>query len=297
MEKNSNLFLETEMSNSKKRIRNKVFIAIFLTLILITIFLKAIDNILLDLGYKDGKIHLGFWNDPKWVAAKDKPTIAMVARHPNFLWPMTQFTWITTAILTLLLIFRFFKYDQETLPRWIKWIMTQRTLSLLTMYDMIVGVVFWASMFNGFQDKFNPDLKSLELTITASVHAIIPLITLSYSVIYLLRDEKASILKEGFVFKGMMYPLIYIAYYILISVIWIDPYPITHLQDNMVGELWKLPLAIIGIYILLGFMIIFHNLMIKHNKNYNYANDYEIKNRRQKRIEKIQRRIVRKYKN
>ena len=297
MENNKNIFITSEMLISQRRRRNKLFITFFLTLILITIALKAIDDIMLDLGYKDGQIHLGFWNNPKWVAATDKPTIAMVERHPNFLWPMTQFTWITTAILTLLLIFRFFKYDQETLPRWIKWIMTQRTLSLLTMYDMIVGVVFWASMFNGFQDKFNPDLKSLELTITILVHAFIPLITLCYSLIYLLRDKKASILKEGFVFKGMMYPLIYIAYYILISVIWIDPYPITNLHENIAGDLWKLPVAIIGIYILLGFMILFHNLMIKHNKHYNYKNDYEIKNRRQKKIEKIQRKVIRKYKN
>ncbi|MCK5807000.1 MAG: hypothetical protein KAG91_01225 [Mycoplasmataceae bacterium] len=289
-------FVTAEMANINKRRRNKLFITAFLSLILITILLKSVDNIMLDLGYKDGSIHLGFWNDPKWVSATDKPTIAMVERHPNFLWPMTQFTWITTGILTLLLIFRFFKYDQGTLPRWIKWIMTQRTLSLLTMYDMIVGVVFWASMFNGFQDKFNPDLQWLELTITILVHAVIPLITLSYSIIYLLRDKKASILKEGFVFKGMMYPLIYIAYYILISVIWTDPYPITNLHDDITGDLWKLPLAILGIYVLLGFMILFHNLMIKYNRNYDYRNDYEIKNRRQKRIEKIKRKVIRKYK-
>ena len=293
---NKDIFITSEIMNNKKRSRNKIFITSFLSLILITIILKSVDNIMLDLGYKDGQIHLGFWNNPTWVSATDKPTMAMVARHPNFLWPMTQFTWITTAILTLLLIFRFFKYDQETLPRWIKWIMTQRTLSLLTMNDMIVGVVFWASMFNGFQDKFNPDLKSLELTITVLVHAIIPLITLSYSLIYLLRDKKASILKEGFVFKGMMYPFIYVAYYILISVIWIDPYPITNLHENLTGDLWKLPLAILGIYVLLGFMILIHNLLIKYNRNYNYKNDYEINNRRKKRIEKIQRKVIRKHK-
>lgn len=296
--------LTQEMKLKKIRKRNKIFLGIFLFVSVASLLMKITDEILLDLGFHEGEIHLNFWSDKEWNDrayglngyTPDKGMQVMVERHPNFFWPLTQFTWITTIIIILLMLFRFFKFDQTTLPRWIKWIMTQRTLSLLAMYDTIVGVVFWASMFKGFQDAFNKDLFWFEFTITILVHSVIPVMIVTHSIIYLLRDKRASILKEMFIIKGMVYPVIYMVYYVLISVIWTDPYPITKLHQNFTGYIWLLPIAILGIYILLGAMILFHNIMLlRYNKKYDPRNDYEINMRRQFKIDKIQRRIIRKY--
>jgi len=74
-------------------------------------------------------------------------------------------------------------------------------------------------MFNSFKDSFTPGLEGLEFTITILVHGVINIMLLIYSLIYLTNDAKASVLKEMFVLKGILYPFIYTLYYILISVI------------------------------------------------------------------------------
>lgn len=288
------------LKDAKVRKRNKTFIGIFLFIAIITILLKVIDTILLDLGWNNGSIHLGFAQDTNFIhkayVENNTSMQTQIERHPNIFWTFTQFTWITTFILTSLMIFRFFKYDQKTLPTWLRWIMTQNTISLLAMYDLIVGMVFWSSMFKGFAKAFNSDLWWLEFLTTILVHSVIPLMTITYSIIYLVKDRKASILKEKFVLKGMIYPMIYIAYYILVAVTWKDPYPITSLHKNFINEIWKLPFALIGIYALLGLMIFIHNwLLLKFNKQYDPKNDYEIIMHRNAKIDKIQRKIVRKY--
>lgn len=301
----TNEFVTSELKMVKRRKRNKIFLGIFLFIALVTVALKVVDEILLDLGLHGGSFHLGFWNDDNFrkeayggagTADDNISMVKQIERHPNFFWPLTQFTWITTFIIILFMVFRFFKYDQRSLPRWIKWIMTQRTISLLAMYDFIVGAIFWSSMFKGFANAFNDDLYWLEFIDTVLVHSVIPILTASYSIIYLLRDKRASILKEMFVVKGMIYPTLYIIYYVLIAVIWTDPYPISDLHNNFIGHIWKLPIALIGIYSLLGFMIMFHNwALLRYNKSYNPKKDYEIIMRKELKIEKIQRKLIRKY--
>lgn len=296
-------FLTQELQISRRRMRNKTFVGIFLLIAISTLILKIVTEILLDLGYHNGEFHFSYWQNKEIIAKAydvnnpDASWQSMIEKHPNIFWHFTQFTWITTIIIIFLMMFRLFKYDQKTLPRWIKWIMTQSTISLLAMYDFIVGVVFWSSMYEGFSNSFNPDLWWQEIIITISVHSIIPIIITTYSIIYLIRDKKASILKELFVFKGMIYPIFYILYYLLISATWKDPYPLTDLHNNFLGEIWKLPFVILTLYSMLGFLILFHNiLLLKFNKKYDPRKDYEVLMRRSFKIEKIQRKYIRKVK-
>ena len=253
--------------------------------------MRLILSIMLDLGMGvDGSVHIGFWKDPAYIAlAKDsKPLTEAMTMHPNFFWILTQFTWITTIIIIVFLCFRFFKYDQSSLPRWIKWIMTQRTLSLVTMYDIIVGIFFWAGMYKGFSDGFSDYLFTGQVINTVFVHAVIPVLMMIYSFIYLIRDRKASILKGLFIIKGMTYPTIYVAYYILIAVIWKDPYPITKLHENFTGYIWMAPIILFGLYAMLGFMITLHNsVLLRFNKKYDPKKDYEIQMRKRHKIEKL----------
>ena len=306
--------LTSELVLKRKNKINKITIGLFIFIIVASIIIKIVDGALQDFGFGIDELmskatkgtwshhstfHTSFWLDSRIVAQAKDPlntTLnSMVLHHPNFLWLFTQFTWITTIIILLFLIFRLFKYEQS-LPRWLRWIMTQRTLSLIVMYDMIVGVVFWSSMFKTFQDAFVPGLSILEFIMTVLVHAVIPLLILAYSVIYLTHDKDASALKEMFVLKGMIYPTIYFAYYILVSQVWQDPYGVTDFHNNFVGNLWKIPAAGILIWIMLGIMLLIHNnILFKYNKLYDPENDFEIIKRREDKIAKIKRKVANKY--
>ena len=66
-------------------------------------------------------------------------------------------------------------------------------------------------MFNEFDKAFNGSLKALELMITILVHAIIPVLMIIYSIVYLVKDKHASALRESLIFKSLLYPTIYIA--------------------------------------------------------------------------------------
>ena len=217
----------------------------------------------------------------------------MVSRHPNTFWIFTQFTWITTIIIILFLILRLFKYE-TIIPSWLKWVMSQRTLSLIAMYATIVAIGYWAGMFYRFADSFNPELEILEYVITIIVHAVIPFSILVYSIIFLIKDSKASILKETFVLKGIMYPIYYALYYVLIATTWNDPYSVSNLKYNFNGEIWKIILALFILWIMLGIMLLIHNyVLINFNKKYDPRNDYEVIRRRNYKIEKIQKRVTR----
>ncbi len=307
--KKNNTQTETqEVILKRKNKLNKIVIAIFIVIIILTILMKVVDGALQDFGFgiDDMRTSGGtgqtftrsFWLDPAIVAEAKTGTnhalTSMVNHHPNFLWMLTQFTWITTFLILAFLIFRIFKFD-STLPRWLKWIMTQRTLSLIVMYDIIVGVVFWSSMFSSFESAFNPNLKALELTLTIFVHAFIPVFFFLYSAIFLIRDGEASALRHLFVFKGMIYPTVYMFYYLLVAVVWSDPYAITDLHNNFVGNIWKLPVALLAIWIMLGIMLLIHNwLLTKFNKLYDPQNDREVIKRRDDKILKIQNKARRK---
>lgn len=274
-------------------------------------------------GFKINSFHLSFWSNTSIAQmASDKtiylngkpmtmfkPLIMMLDHHPSSIWLLTQFTWITTIIIALFLVFRFFKYT-DTLPKWLKWIMTQRTLSLVTIYSSIVGIVFWIGMFNDFDKAFNGSLKALELMITIIVHAIIPVLMIIYSIVYLVKDKHASALRESLILKSLLYPTLYIVWYLLLTIIWYDPYAITTMHDSLMktangqtlsghnwwSELWKLGVVMIGMWMLIGIMILTHNLLLlKFNKNYNPKKDYETIQLKKRKIEKIKNKITRKY--
>lgn len=258
--------------------------------------------------------HKDFWNDSDVVfLAKQTKNVGshiaigskgngwaipalhnMVARHPNTFWMLTQFTWLTTIIVVIFLTLRLFEFESRV-PSWLRWVMSQRTLSLVSMYDTIVCVGYWSAMFSTFTDTFTPGLEILEYFITIIVHGVIPVAILTYSFIYLIKDKKASILKETFVLRGIMYPFIYALYYILIATIWNDPYTISNLKYNFDENIWKLPLALLVLWIMLGLFLLLHNFVLIHfNKKYDPRNDYEVIRRRDAKIEKLKRRTTQK---
>ena len=323
--------IKREIRFKKQNLINKWVLGTFLFVAIGSLLMRIIVGALLDVGYAEGKFHAGYFDNPhtafkdmydKWAATAASPSwdhfllehkaiASQISRHPNFAWFLTQFTWLTTLVIIIFLLFRFFKYE-DYVPRWLKWIMTQRTLSLVTMYDMVVGIVFWASMYDGFSEKFNSSLYAPELIITILVHAVIPVFMLTYSIIFLIKDKKASLLREMFAIRGLVFPVIYMVYYMTLTIIWTDPYPVTNMHaaltiDPISGaslehpdwnawasELWKLPCAVVGIYIILGVFTLIHNLvLIKWNKKYDPENDYGVINRKKAKLEKIARKIIR----
>ena len=325
--------VDAEIKYTHQNLLNKVFLGIFLFVAVSALIMRIASGALLDFGYVGDKYHFGFWDGPEhafkgeydeWAKTVANPTWALflkahddvasiISRHPNFLWLLTQFTWLTTLVIIVYLVFRFFKYDDHV-PRWLKWIMTQRTLSLVTMYDLVVGSVFWASMYNGFTGKFSDSIFGLEMTITVLVHAVIPVFMLIYSTIFLIKDKRASLLREMFAVKGLIFPVLYMVYYMILTIIWTDPYPVTNMhnslmKDPLTGELldkpnwgawasefWKLPFAILGIYIILGLFTLFHNIiLINFNKRYDPEHDYGVIYRRKVKLERIKRKAIRKH--
>ena len=298
------VLITRENEISRRRKFNKFIIGIFLFFLITTFALKIIDALLLDMGYFHGKFNFNYWHDQVFLdkvnhsnSERDiKAVETMLYHHPHFFWVLTQFTWITTIVIIVLMGFRFFKYDQGKLPKWLNWIMSQRTLSLVTMYDVIVGGVFWMGMFKNFESHFNPDLYGLEIYVTIMVHSVFPVFMVIYSFIYLTHDKRASVLRERTVFIGMLFPTLYIIYYIVISVIWYDPYGMTNLHGNFGAYIGLTPLALLGMYIMMGFMIITHNLILfRFNKKYDPKKDYELKLRRKRREEKIYNKLKREY--
>ena len=132
-----------------------------------------------------------------------------------------------------------------------------------------------------------------------------------YVEVYTVEDKKVSILKEAFILKGMIYPIVYFLYYLLLTGVWSDPYDITQMHKSLItvvsgsnsttlsghkwiSELWKLAIVIVGMWIMMGIMILIHNLtLLKFNKTYDPKRDYEILSRREQKVEKIKAKVVR----
>ena len=169
-------------------------------------------------------------NQGDWLNfVDDTPKIrSLVDRHPNTLWMFTQFTWLTTYLILAFLIFRFYKYS-DRVPKWLRWIMKHSTLAMATMYEIIVGGVFWGYMYDSFSKSFTDDLRVPEIIATVFVHAIVPILIAIYSIIFLVRDEQSRKITFISPVKGMIFPVIYTVWYILLTIIWTDPYPATHM--------------------------------------------------------------------
>ena len=275
--------MKVQQTISKNSVFNKVVLSIFIFIIASTIILRFVTSALTDLGYDHGVFHVGFDDGSKKsrafledLANHNGGVLPLewqlrVKHHPYFFWALTQFTWQTTFIVFIVILFRFFSWKYvDKPPKWIRWTMTQKTLSWVTMYDTIVMIIFWVGIYSTFENAFPSDkvLRTLEMIVTISVHAVIPILMLLYSITYSLFNKNASFLREIFLFKGMIYPTFYLLFYILAAFIWTDPYAVTDLQQSI--GWWKVGVLYIVIYIMLGLMIIFHNtLFAKFNKNFN----------------------------
>ncbi|WP_420330508.1 hypothetical protein [Mycoplasma marinum] len=288
-------FAKSEEKKWTKNKKNKVFLGIFLGLIFITILMKVLVTILWDIGYYNGHTHLWYWKDKdvmeileksKWgsdrISGPDiKQELARRAlTHPYFFWSLTQFTWQTTLIVTFVIILRFFMYDDK-IPKWLSWTHSQKTLSLVTMYDVIVCIVFWSALAKTFSIDRGSSDELMNFLISAStilVHAVIPAIMVIYSLISLLFLSEASRLKRKFVFTAMIYPIIYIIFYIIMAAVWKDPYPVSNiLSKESFADVWIAFLSLMGIFIGIMGMSYSHNyLLFKFNKQYRYERDYEI---------------------
>lgn len=277
----------------KKERINKTFLVIFLTIVVGTLLMKFGVGIMKDLGMFYGKITLDWLEkvpeDPKLI----DEYYSWVSKHPNFVWMFTQFTWLTTFLLSLFLFIRLYRYKKD-IPIWFKWITTQRTLSLITVYESLVGVLFWPTVFiKGSTIDWSVPLATVEFLNTFLVHAIIPIILIIYSIIYTVNDKDASLLRKSFVFKGMQYPLMYAVYYVIVSYAWHDPYPLTNFKENPSQSFLSIPLALMTIYFLIGVFMVIHNLLLlKYNTFYDGDNDYDLSYWKEMMKDKIRRKAV-----
>lgn len=327
----SQKIISHEIRKKKKYIKNKIVLGSFLIFALVILGLKIISGILLDLGLVRDELHIGFWSNPEkafqkeftewstnntgnfWTFLNDPQNIdikSIIQYHPSTIWFTTQFTWLTTLIVIVFLVFKFFQFE-DLVPRWLKWIMTQRTLSLVTMYELLLGVTYWIAVARHSSISFLDSLWILEFVVSLSVHALIPIGLSVYTLIYLIHDRRASMLRESFAVIGLIFPAIYSCYYLVLTIVWNDPYPVTRMHEKLTigldgqildkanwdawaSELWKWPISLIVVYVLLGFMTIFHNLILfKWNKYYNSARDYETIQRKKRKLNSIRRKLIR----
>ncbi len=291
---NNNMKKQTQAEFKNKRAKlskkGKYFLKFFLAIIILTIILRLATSAIMDMGYYKGHIHPWYWKDAEinknWPLYKaflgDKThTIKKLfetcqgedmnvelflraPRHPYFFWTFTQFTWQTTFLLSIIVFFRIYKYD-EKIPSWLKWTQKQTTLSIITMYDIIVAIGFWSALATSFKNAFSHDreLFQVEFAITVLVHGVIPLILFLYTSIYLFASTHAKHLAPKTFIIGLFYPTIYMAFYLMISVIWQDPYAVTNFYGKGWYEIWKIPSGYVTVVIGMLIMIYSHNYLLK----------------------------------
>ncbi len=298
--------IRTTWSKSKK---NKILLGSFLFIIFVTIALKTTVTILWDTGYYKGEFHLWYWHTdevnnalkasrwgelpfPEGLSDKTSEFAHRALAHPYFFWSLTQFTWQTTLLLTFILCLRLFMYD-DRVPKWLRWTQSQRTLSIVTMYDTIVCVVFWSALAKDFgktNDSTDHAMNALIEATTILVHAVIPACMVIYSVIYLILSTEASRLNRKFLFIGIIYPTLYVIFYLLVSVIWQDPYPVSDLATtHNFKQVWIAFLGLFGIFLGMAGMIYLHNsVLFKFNKRYRYEYDFEVATDTEKKLEKLE---------
>ncbi len=286
------------MNKYRRAKLNKTVLIMFLTIAIFTWFSKLITGILYDFGYFDGNFSLGWWKP--YIFEGKVPTdpiiIDSLNKRPLFLWMFTQFTWLTATVMIIFLFFRFFAFD-ERVPKWLRWIRSQRTLSIIMIYEIIVLIIFWTALsFEKFR-TISGFLRHWEVFTTVMVHAVLPTLFTIYGIIFLIKDKKASLLREGFVLKGMLLPIIYSIYYLIVAITWYDPYPATDFNGgDFMNSFIKMIGSLFGIYIMIGLMTIGHNfILLRFNMTYNPAHDADALNEREHIIEKITKKAGKKF--
>lgn len=285
------------MNKMQKKKMNKMILIMFLILAIGTWFSKSVIGILYDFGYFNGEFDLGWWKPYIYdgLIPMDEATIDALKKRPLFLWMFTQFTWLTATVMIVFLLFRFYAFD-DRVPKWLRWIRSQRTLSIIMIYEIIVLVIFWSTLSVSQIKNITGFLRIWEIGITIMVHAVLPILFTIYGVIFLIKDKKASLLREGFVLKGMLWPMIYCVYYVIVALTWHDPYPLTDFSNDFINSLFKMLGAILSIYVLIGLMMIGHNfILLRYNKTYNPVHDYDALEQREYIIEKITKKAGRKF--
>ena len=279
---------------------NKVYLIIFM-IIIIGVFLSLfITNVFTDLGWWNGHFHINYYYrpskpgnhpaylDPYYTTPHDKwgfyglndsdPLWSKwnirIIRQPKLFWTFTQFTWLTTFSVFTIVIVRLFKY-QEAWPNKIKWMISHDVLYMITMLDTVVMIVFWSALFKNFDKSFpiDPILMNLGKTITILVHGLLPSLLLIYTLVFAIFDKDATILKKKhFITIGTIIIVLYMLYYVLIAFTWDDPYSSFTDLRNGVGW-WQLILlsclmegVICGSYYLNNFIIQKYNKYYKSNK-------------------------------
>ncbi|WP_127942630.1 hypothetical protein [Mycoplasma sp. ATU-Cv-703] len=296
-------FMRGELARARQMRANKVFLGCFLFLAIVTFLARFTIAVLLDFGLKDGQFYPDWWKtiisgeqtaaggpnleDPYWRQLFD--------RRPNFLWMMTQFTWLTTLLMIFYLFFRFFGVNRD-LPEWLRWIGSQRTLSIVTIYEITIALIYWFSYLSGVRIEVSgARIPVWSFLVTLVVHAFLPFFVTFYSVIFLIQDKSASLLRERFVFKAMTWPIIYAFYYILVALVWKDPYAITDFKGEFYLSLGKMIGALLTIYFLIGVMVIVHNyILVRFNHKYLASHDNDALLHRKQVLARIKTKAARK---
>lgn len=279
---------------------NRKVLALVLIVVVATFTSKLIEGVLIDIGYGvSGKINLGWWKDPEILNSSDAHVVFLLNTRPHLFWIFTQFTWLTTLLFLIFLVFRFFEYS-DNVPGWLRWFTSPRSATLIAAYELIVGIVFWSALITNFYGDFSPHMFYLQFSNTILVHGIIPVLALFIAILQQTKSERASLFREKYIINGMIFPVIYFLYYIVVSYAWTDPYPLTDFKNNFLISFLVLAGSIIGIYILLGTLMIMQNaILLKYNKSYDPSNDYASLRKRKYELEKARdqarRKFLRKY--
>ena len=113
------------------------------------------------------------------------------------------------------------------------------------MYEGVVTIGFWgAAIIGGITTvgDFSDTYPVLDYAVTIIVHGAFPIPVIVFVVI-MYKKNPFKFTKNQLIWAGV-YPLLYMFWYLLISLVWYDPYSMTDIHDHFFGVRNRMPTEI-----------------------------------------------------
>lgn len=182
----------------------------------------------------------------------------------------TQFTWLTTMMVTFFLMIMLIQHYTNSNNKWLLKLTNKYVLLAIAIYDSVVmiAVVIYVSLIGigifeqpSDQKMFHDNAWPFDL-FNVLVHFIIPWFLIIFTINHLHFYHNFIIEKKFFLWI-LIYPSIYILFYVIFALAsGTNIYPITDLQNN---EGWQyLPLAVLAFEV---FALVWY-IVAKHIKDW-----------------------------
>lgn len=180
-----------------------------------------------------------------------------VPGYDNVGWIFTQFTWWTTMLFTIiestkLIYMGINRLTFETDNRFIQLLFSQKFNVIVVSSITIVGELFWIGRLEvAISDKgklaewdkgLPKDLLFLDNAISYFVHGVNPIVAFSFYIYLSAAGYSNNNYKFFDLLKiGLIYPSIYMTFYVVFAWYFYDPYPISNLREG--HNVWMIPVG------------------------------------------------------